>query len=196
MTGYDNRFGHNRAEGFEDYVYYGQELGIEVLSLPPAPSEGRGDVVSSSLIRQCLSEGEVGKAGRCLGYYYLLIGHVTHGEHIGTTLGFPTANIVLDDPRQLIPLAGAYAVQVDIGEDKTMLPGIMNIGCRPTFDGHTQTLEVHIMGLDRDLYGQRLMVSLVERLRDERRFDSPEALKVQLQEDVRQAEKRFKNYKI
>ena len=111
LTGYDNRFGRNREEGFDDYVRYGRELGIEVVSLPPAPSEGREGVVSSSYIRQLLSDGQVAEAADCLGHPYSISGHVAHGEHIGTELGFPTANLVPSES-QLIPAPGAYAVKV------------------------------------------------------------------------------------
>ncbi len=182
MTGYDNRFGHNREEGFDDYVRYGQELGIDVLQLP---AEGQ---VSSSLIRQKLAEGHVDAAADSLGRYYTLTGRVAHGEHIGTQLGFPTANIVLDDPQQLVPLAGVYAVQVHRESDGTWLPGMMNIGHRPTFDGHKQTLEVNIFGINADLYGQRLRVSFVARLRAEQRFESQKALIQQLKADAQQAQ--------
>ena len=198
LTGYDNRFGHNREEGFDDYVRYGQELGIEVVSLPPAPGltpnpspKGEGDVVSSSYIRQLLSEGQVKEATQCLGHPYSISGHVAHGEHIGTELGFPTANLVPSSLQQLIPAPGAYAVRVTLlTPSPSLLPlsGMMNIGTRPTFDGHMQTLEVHIFNFHEDLYGQPLSVEFVDKLREERRFDSMEALKEQLKQDAIQAE--------
>ena len=198
LTGYDNRFGHNREEGFDDYVRYGQELGIEVVSLPPAPGltpnpspKGEGDVVSSSYIRQLLSEGQVKEATQCLGHPYSISGHVAHGEHIGTELGFPTANLVPSSLQQLIPVPGAYAVRVTLlTPSPSLLPlsGMMNIGTRPTFDGHMQTLEVHIFNFHEDLYGQPLSVEFVDKLREERRFDSMEALKEQLKQDAIQAE--------
>ena len=105
LTGYDNRFGHNRTEGFDDYVRYGQELGIEVLQLP---QEGE---ISSSIIRQLVAEGAISKANELLGNPYTILGSVEHGEHIGTKLGYPTANLVLVDDSQLIPAAGVYAVE-------------------------------------------------------------------------------------
>ena len=191
LTGYDNRFGHNREEGFDDYVRYGQELGIEVVSLPPAPTKGREDIVSSSYIRQLLSEGQVKEATQCLGHPYSISGHVAHGEHIGTELGFPTANLVPSSLQQLIPAPGAYAVRVTLlTPSPSLLPlsGMMNIGTRPTFDGHMQTLEVHIFNFHEDLYGQPLSVEFVDKLREERRFDSMEALKEQLKQDAIQAE--------
>jgi len=203
LTGYDNRFGHNREEGFDDYVRYGQELGIEVESLPPAPSMTTPSVdaksekvqehaISSSLIRQLLQEGQVGEAARCLGYPYTIQGRVEHGEHVGTQLGFPTANIVPIDSCQLIPAAGAYAVTVRLENSTEQKHGMMNIGMRPTFDGHRQTLEAHIFQLNEDLYGQLLQVSFVERLREEQRFASPDDLRRQLERDARQAEEILK----
>ena len=189
LTGYDNRFGHNREEGFDDYVRYGQELGIEVKSLPPAPSKGRGRTISSSFIRQLLTEGHVGKASEGLGYPYTILGRVEHGEHVGTQLGFPTANLVPVDEKQLIPAAGAYAVKVRMENSVEWKHGMMNIGMRPTFDGQHQTIEVHVFRLKENRYGQQLQVAVVERLRGEQRFDSIEALKEQLRQDALEAER-------
>lgn len=191
LTGYDNRFGHNREEGFDDYVRYGRELGIEVLLLPAAPPRGvavRGGTISSSLIRKLLKEGAVSEASEALGYPYTIMGRVEHGEHIGTRLGFPTANLVPVDSQQLIPAPGVYAVKVRLEHSMELKHGMMNIGHRPTFDGVRQTLEAHIFQLHEDLYDQLLWVSFVARLRDEQRFDSIEALKEQLQRDAAKAE--------
>jgi riboflavin kinase/FMN adenylyltransferase len=180
LTGYDNRFGHNREEGFDDYVGYGRELGIDVIGLP---AEGS---FSSSNIRQLLTAGQVAEAADCLGRRYTIQGHVGHGQHIGTGLGFPTANLVVDDAQQLIPASGVYAVSVETPGG--IYPGMMNIGTRPTFEGHATTLEVHILHYSGNLYGQPLSVSFVSRLREERPFDSPESLVRQLQQDAIQAE--------
>ena len=186
MTGYDNRFGRNREEDFDDYVRYGRELGIDVLGMP---AEGS---VSSSQIRQLLTEGLVENATECLGHRYTISGHVGHGQHIGTGLGFPTANLVPDDAQQLIPATGAYAVSVLLshpdGSSSTLHKGMMNIGTRPTFGGHETTLEVHILNHHENLYGQSLSVAFVSRLREERRFDSAEALVQQLRHDAQKAE--------
>ena len=175
MIGYDNRFGHNRAEGFDDYVRYGRELGMDVLQLP---AEG---TVCSSMIRQLLTNGDVAAAAEASGYAYTISGRVVHGEHVGTQMGFPTANLVPDCATQLLPAPGVYAVRVGTHG------GMMNIGTRPTFDGHQQTLEVNIFDFDDDLYGREISVSFVQRLRDEKYFDSPEALIHQLQIDSQQA---------
>ena len=198
LTGYDNRFGRNREEGFDDYVRYGQELGIEVCCLPPLPATSsslNAKNVSSSYIRQLLSEGQVAEAARCLGHPYSISGRVAHGEHIGTELGFPTANLVPSSLQQLIPAPGAYAVKVTLltpHPSLYTLSGMMNIGTRPTFDGHEQTLEVHILHFHEDLYGQALSVEFVKRLREERRFESMEALKEQLKQDAIRAEQAIK----
>ena len=183
LTGYDNRFGHNRTEGFDDYVRYGQELGIEVLQLP---QEGE---ISSSIIRQLVAEGAISKANQLLGNPYTILGSVEHGEHIGTKLGYPTANLVLVDDCQLIPATGVYAVKIRMENSVEWKHGMMNIGMRPTFDGQSQTLEVNVFRLKENLYGQQLQVAFFERLRGEQRFDSIEALKAQLQQDAIEAER-------
>ena len=183
LTGYDNRFGHNRTEGFDDYVRYGQELGIEVLQLP---QEGE---ISSSIIRQLVAEGAISKANQLLGNPYTILGSVEHGEHIGTKLGYPTANLVLVDDCQLIPAAGVYAVKIRMENSVEWKHGMMNIGMRPTFDGQSQTLEVNVFRLKENLYGQQLQVAFFERLRGEQRFDNIEALKAQLQQDAIEAER-------
>ena len=183
LTGYDNRFGHNRTEGFNDYVRYGQELGIEVLQLP---QEGE---ISSSIIRQLVAEGAISKANQLLGNPYTILGSVEHGEHIGTKLGYPTANLVLVDDCQLIPATGVYAVKIRMENSVEWKHGMMNIGMRPTFDGQHQTLEVNVFRLKENLYGQQLQVAFIERLRGEKRFDSIEALKEQLRQDAIEAER-------
>ena len=183
LTGYDNRFGYNRTEGFDDYVRYGKELGIEVLQLP---QEGE---ISSSIIRQLVIDGDIHKANELLGNPYTILGRVEHGEHIGTKLGYPTANLVLVDKCQLIPSAGVYAVKIRLENSVEWKHGMMNIGMRPTFDGQHQTLEVNVFRLKENLYGQQLQVTFIERLRGEQRFDSIEALKSQLREDAIEAER-------
>ena len=164
-------------------------LDIEVKSLPPAPSKREGNCVSSSLIRELIANGNIREADELLGHPYIISGRVEHGEHIGTQLGFPTANIVVDDQCQLIPATGVYAVKIRLPHDSQWKHGMMNIGTRPTFDGQRQTLEVNVFHLNEDLYGHQLEVAFVDRLRGERRFDSAEALKEQLQQDAIAAEK-------
>lgn len=195
LTGYDNHFGHRPApsssgeshnEGFNDYVSYGRELGIDIIGLP---AEGN---VSSSHIRQLLTEGRVAEAADCLEHCYTISGRVGHGQHIGTGMGFPTANLVPDDAHQLIPASGAYAVTVNTPSGTYR--GMMNIGTRPTFDGQTTTLEVHILHHDEDLYGQPLSVAFVSRLREEHHFDCIETLKQQLRQDAIKTEQIINDY--
>ena len=182
LTGYDNRFGHNRSEGFADYVAYGREMGMEVLA--HSPFVMGGVKVSSSVIRSFLQEGEVRLAAQCLGYPYLLSGEVVSGCHVGTGMGFPTANIrPLAD--KLIPATGAYAVMVTA--EGRQWQGMMNIGSRPTFDGRDTTLEVNLFDFDANLYGKTIGVSLVERLRDERKFRNAAELTNQLEHDADEA---------
>lgn len=184
FTGYDNRFGHDRTEGFDDYVRYGEQLGMQVLRGDVELMDGGSQAVSSSVIRRLLAEdGRVDLMPRYLTRRYALKGRVMAGEHIGHRLGYPTANLELEDAGKLIPAAGVYAVWVVLEGEQSPRAAMMNIGMRPTFDGHRQTLEVNILGFDGNLYGQTVQVAFVERLRDERKFDSPEALKAQLEQD-------------
>lgn len=176
VIGYDNRFGHNRTEGFDDYVAYGREMDIEVIRAEEMRVDGTP--VSSSAIRSLLADGAVDKATRLLGRPYELTGKVVHGFEEGRKIGFPTANLQLQEPLLLVPKSGVYAVTV--GEGQT---GMLNIGTRPTFDGHQQTIEVHIFNFTGNLYDRTLRVSLLRRIRDERPFSSPEALRQQLEHD-------------
>lgn len=181
VTGYDNRFGHDRNEGFEDYVRYGQALGMDVVRGDVAMMDEQ-NAVSSTVIRQLLAdEGKVEAMPDVLTRRYTLSGRVVSGEHIGHELGFPTANLEPDSQEKLIPASGAYAVWAIV--DGHRMPAMMNIGTRPTFEGKRQTLEVHILKDVGDLYGQSMTVEFVSRLRAEQRFDTREALIVQLEQD-------------
>lgn len=190
ITGYDNRFGHNRAEGFEDYVRYGRELGIEVERAEAFVLNGVK--VSSSVVRSFLSAGEVDMATMCLGYHYRMGGTVVSGYHEGRRLGFPTANIDIADKLKLIPEPGVYAVKVSIDDAHELHDGMMNIGTRPTFDGTETTFEVNIFDFDGDLYGHNVCVTFYHRLRDERKFSSVAKLIEQLKYDREEAEKVLK----
>lgn len=185
LTGYDNRFGHDRTATFDDYVAYGRELGIEVIC--GQPTDVAGQRVSSSLVRSLLSEGNVDLAAQCLGRPYQLTGQVGHGEQIGRQLGFPTANIIVSKGNRLVPAPGVYAVCLSIKGDDTLLQGMMNIGTRPTFHGNQLTLEANIFDFNGDLYGQHLNVFFIERLRNEQAFSSAEALMKQMEHDAVQA---------
>ena len=183
VTGYDNRFGHNRSEGFEDYVRYGKEIGIEVIRGEELTVGSHN--VSSSSIRRMLKEGRIEDATRCLGHEYQLTGTVVAGEHIGRTIGFPTANIRPNDSSKLTPANGVYAVDVwSESEGITRRRAMLNIGTRPTFDGKATTIEVHIPGFEGNLYGKTLTIAFISKIREEICFDSPEALVEQLNKDL------------
>ncbi|WP_456095004.1 riboflavin biosynthesis protein RibF [Paraprevotella xylaniphila] len=184
VIGYDHRFGHDRSEGFAEYVEYGRELGMEVVR---ADAFAMSEVnISSSMVRACLAEGEVGIAARCLTRPYEITGRVVHGFHVGHELGFPTANIQVEDSQKLIPKNGVYAVWVKgkIGGEEHVWGGMLNIGLRPTMEnGENRTIEVHLLDFAGDLYGCRLTLSFVRRLRDERKFRNKGELVHQLRED-------------
>ena len=182
VIGYDNRFGHNRSEGFEDYVRYGQELGIEVIQAMPL-SEPDKEAISSSYIRACLLVGNVWGANEALGYAYSLTGRVIEGFHEGRKIGFPTANLNTDEIGKLVPASGVYAVHVQLENEQHLRPAMMNIGTRPTYDGHMQTLEVHIFDFNGDIYRQQLRVVFDRRIRTEMKFSSPQELAKQLEKD-------------
>ena len=187
VTGYDNRFGHDRTEGFDDYVRYGQELGMEVVRGDAQLMDDGMRPVSSSVIRQLLAEeGRVDLMPHYLTRLYQLRGTVTSGEHIGHRIGYPTANLEPVEADKLIPAPGVYAVWATLEGEQKPRAAMMNIGNRPTFHGNRQTLEVNIFDFDGDLYGQRVNVSFVKRLREERYFESPEALASQLKTDKEQ----------
>lgn len=181
IIGYDNRFGHDRTEGFDSYVRYGRELGIEVLRANAFVLNGVN--VSSSVIRAFLSGGEAGMAAMCLGYPYFLTGKVVSGFREGRKLGFPTANLVVSDSMKLIPESGVYAVRVKLEGASDLMDGMMNIGTRPTFGGNGTTLEVNIFGFSGDIYGRTMDVMFFRRLREERKFSSVNKLAGQLRQD-------------
>ena len=197
LTGYDNHFGHDRAASFADYVAYGRELGVEVVcagaparcavaaadGLSSQPGEGLpAAACSSSLVRRLLTAGDVEAAAACLLRPYAITGHVVHGEHKGHGLGFPTANLVADEPLKLVPAKGVYAVEA-VTADGRRHHAMTNIGTRPTFGGAVQTLETNIFGFAGNIYGQPLTIGFVARLRPERPFPSAAALAEQLARD-------------
>ena len=189
IIGYDNRFGHNRSEGFDDYVRYGKELGIEVIRADAfLPDDVR---VSSSVIRTCLREGRVEDANRLLGYDYTIESRIVSGYQNGRKMGFPTANLDVTRCQQLLPASGVYAVLVRLKDSVGWKRGMMNIGHRPTFNGRTTSMEVNLFNFSGDLYGQELLVSFISKIRDERKFDSIDALAEQLQHDKVQINKLF-----
>lgn len=183
LTGYDNRFGHNRAEGFADYVRYGEEMGMKVLQNTPIDIDGLR--VSSSLIRRLIVEGNITEASNCMGYPYSITGSVAHGFQEGRRIGFPTANIVPESAEKLVPGNGVYATRVSV-EGGEWMPAMLNIGTNPTFQRQQTTIEAHIIGFEGDIYGRKVRVEFGRKLRDEQRFESVEALQKQLEADKKE----------
>lgn len=186
LTGYDNRFGHNRAEGFADYVRYGEEMGMKVLQNTPIDIDGLR--VSSSLIRRLIVEGNITEASNCMGHPYSITGSVAHGFQEGRRIGFPTANIVPESAEKLVPGNGVYATRVSV-EGGEWMPAMLNIGTNPTFQRQQTTIEAHIIGFEGDIYGRKVRVEFGRKLRDEQRFESVEALQKQLETDKKEVEK-------
>lgn len=187
-VGQDFRFGYKRSGTAKDLKAHAEKFGTKVLiaSLKTCLD----DRISSSRIRQALADGDMKQAFQMLGRSYSLMGTVIEGQQIGRTIGFPTANLLLP-PEKLLPRFGVYCVKVSL-EDGITLPGVMNIGCRPTVDGENPTIEVHLLDWKGDLYGQTLTVSLEEFLRPEQKFSSLEALKSQIAKDCDQAKEILK----
>jgi len=180
-VGYDHRFGKDRAGDVEVLRDLGTQYEFEVDVIPP--QEVDRDVVSSSSIRSLLlKDGAVNAASDRLGRPYPLDGIVARGEGRGRKLGYPTANLALGDARKLVPKRGVYATVATLPDGRRR-GGMMNIGRRPTFDEMDVTVEVHLLDYEGDLYGERLSVQFLQRLRAEQKFQSAEALAAQLSED-------------
>jgi len=174
LMGYDHRFGCDRLASFEDYVQAGQQVGVTIYLAHQSPL---GDV-SSTKIRHALEKGHIEDANKGLGYAYTLTGIVVPGQHIGTQLGFPTANLQVPADK-LIPASGVYTGVVDGHK------ALINIGTNPTISSTASlTIEVHIPHFHADLYGQTLSVQLLTYLRQDQHFPSTEALVAQIEQDI------------
>ena len=180
LIGYDHRFGHNREDGFEQYKQYGAEYGMKVLKASQY-SEGEASI-SSSEIRRLLTTGHVEKAAQLLTYPYQLKGHIVSGYKVGRKLGFPTANIQVDEPYKIIPNTGVYAVWVYVADKR--YKGMLHIGNRPTLDnGDHITLEVNILDFNEDIYNNEITVAFIHHIRENVKFNSIEELIEQLKKD-------------
>lgn len=183
IIGYDHRFGRNRTANIKDLIAFGHTHSFEVEEIPA--QEIQEVSVSSTKIRHALEEGDLKTANTYLGYPYMLTGTVSEGQKLGRTLGYPTANLHIDADYKLIPGSGVYVVQGQFSGRRAY--GMMNIGLNPTVDGSRRHIEIHFFDLEEDLYGKSLRVELLARLRDEQKFDSLDALRMQLQQDEQQA---------
>lgn len=177
VIGYDHKFGLNRQGDINYLKWYGKIGRYEVQEIEK--QEVKAITVSSTKVRNALQRGQVKKAAQLLGHYFTLTGLVVHGQQIGTKIGFPTANIEISSPHKLIPPDGIYAVYVRHHEDR--YKGMLYIGKRPTVDGDLdRTIEVNIFNFTKNIYGDKLQLALVDFIRGDQKFDSLEALQVQL----------------
>ena len=192
IIGYDHRFGRNREGNFEQLREYGETYGFSLEEIPA--QDIKHITVSSTKIREALEKGEIKKANSFLGYNYMLTGEVVSGKAIGRKYNYPTVNIDIKEDYKLIPKSGVYIVDTTINDKHYY--GIMNIGNRPTLDGKNKTIEVHLLDFDQNLYGEKIQVGLLKRLRDEQKFDSIELLFEQIQKDEIMARELIKNGQI
>ena len=179
IIGHDHRFGRNRTANIDDLIAFGQQYDFEVEQI--SVQEIKEVSISSTKIRNALTEGNMALANDYLGYEYFLTGTVSKGKQLGRTIGFPTANLMIEGNDKLIPQNGVYVVKSIINQ-KTVF-GMMNIGFNPTVAGEKLSVEVHYFDFDADLYDQEIRVSILEYLRAEQKFSSVPLLKEQLEKD-------------
>ena len=183
IIGYDHKFGKNRTADIHDLIQFGAKYNFEVEQI--TAQELDEIAVSSTKIRTALGEGNITLANNYLGYPYSLSGKVIHGNQIGRTIGFPTANIQMADTFKLIPKKGVYVVRCLIKDQ--LVKGVMNIGNRPTVDGTSLSIEVHLLDFDATLYGFEISVYLLDFIRKEQKFENLEALTSQIEDDKKKA---------
>lgn len=190
VIGYDHHFGRNREGSFEHLKEYGPLYGFSVEEI--SAQDVDEVTVSSTKIRQAISEGAMETVRDYLGESFPLTGKVVEGERIGRQIGYPTANIQVEDPYKIIPANGVYAVEAYLpAESEKPFPAMCNIGYRPTFGGKFQTIEVHLFDFDQVLYGKEMSLRFLQRLRGEQKFEGVEALRMQLEKDERAARRFF-----
>jgi riboflavin kinase/FMN adenylyltransferase len=184
IIGYDHRFGRNRSANIEDLIAFGEKYNFEVEQI--SAQEISEISVSSTKIRKFLSEGEVETSNKFLGYPYFITGKVVKGNQIGRTINFPTANIEIPENYKLIPKNGVYIISCNI--ESINYFGMANIGTNPTVSGLEQKIEVHFFSFNKDIYNLEIQVDFHHRIRDEKKFDSLDELKTQLNKDKQYSE--------
>jgi riboflavin kinase/FMN adenylyltransferase len=176
VIGYDHHFGRNREGSLTNLKELEQLYNFQVEEIPAQDMDNIN--ISSTKIRKSLSEGDVETANNYLGYPFFITGTVVAGQQLGTQIGFPTANIFVEEKYKLIPANGVYAVRVRVNEEDYR--GMLNIGNRPTVKGKGASIEVHLFDFDQDIYDQPIQVGLVKRIREEKKFENIEQLREQL----------------
>jgi riboflavin kinase/FMN adenylyltransferase len=179
IIGYDHRFGRNRTADINDLIEFGKQYDFEVEQI--SVQEIDAVSVSSTKIRKALLEGNIALANEYLGYAYLLTGTIAKGKGIGRTIGFPTANLSIEESYKLIPKNGVYIIQSKLN-DKLKF-GMMNIGFNPTVNGNSQSIEIHFFDFDDDLYDKKIQIQILSRIRDEQKFENIDLLAEQLIKD-------------
>ena len=179
LIGYDHKFGKNRTADISDLKEYGEKYGFKVIEIKA--EEISNIAISSTKIRKAISEGNISTAKKYLGYDFSLSGRIVHGNSIGRTLGFPTANVEVKEEYKLLPKNGVYLIQSIIDHNEYF--GMMNIGIKPTINKSSKTIEVNFFEFEGDLYNKKITVSIKQFIRDEIKFDSLELLKSQIQKD-------------
>jgi riboflavin kinase/FMN adenylyltransferase len=182
VIGYDHRFGRNRTANIDDLIEFGEKYNFEVEQI--SVQEIHEASVSSTKIRTALEEGNIALANQYLGYSYFLTGVVKEGKKLGRTIGFPTANLKIEENYKLIPKQGVYIIESNLNSKKVY--GMMNIGTNPTFDEGLLSIEIHFLDFNADLYDQKIQISLLKYLRAEQKFASVALLKTQLNIDKNQ----------
>jgi riboflavin kinase / FMN adenylyltransferase len=191
IIGYDHRFGKNRSSDIQDLIQFSKKYHFEVVQI--SAEELNEIAISSTQIRNAIKNGKIALANQFLGYHFSFSGTVVLGKQLGRTIGFPTANIEIPFIEKIIPKNGVYIVQ-GYWANKTQ-NGIMNIGLKPTVDGLNQTIEVHFFNLNENLYGKEIKISFLEFIRDEKKFNSVEELKNQIQNDKVTSQEYFNKIK-
>lgn len=192
LIGYDHQFGKNREGNFEQLTEYGHTYGFKVDKIAALDIDSIS--ISSTKIRKALETGNIQTANTYLGYEYMLTGTVVEGNNLGEKIGYPTANLHIQEDYKLIPKTGAYVSKAYLNEQ--WVYGMTNIGYRPTLNGKHQTIETHFFDFNDDLYGRKIRIHLLGYLRDERKFDSVAHLKKQLLDDQKAALKTIRAYCI
>lgn len=183
IIGYDHHFGKNREGNINQLTEYSDLYDFKLTEIPAQDIDEVS--VSSTKIRNALNAGDLKTANHYLGYFFMLSGTVVNGEKLGGKIGYPTANIHIEETYKLIPKNGVYVVKSFF--ENNAIFGMMNIGNRPTIDGNYQTIEVHFFDFNQNLYGQKISVELLFFLRDEQKFDSIDLLANQLKKDEQNA---------
>jgi riboflavin kinase/FMN adenylyltransferase len=179
IIGYDHRFGRNRTADINDLIEFGKQYDFEVEQI--SVQEIDAVSVSSTKIRKALLEGNIALANEYLGYAYLLTGTIAKGKGIGRTIGFPTANLSIEESYKLIPKNGVYIIQSKLNGKLQF--GMMNIGFNPTVNGNSQSIEIHFFDFDDDLYDKKIQIQILSRIRDEQKFENIDLLAEQLIKD-------------